>query len=273
LQQTAYHRIEDEFNDHSKPDLKPMALSEYELLRIQRMKRNAERLKELGLDQNPFSKAKPKKKRFVLKVKKNLPGQKRRSRRLSSDKKNVDLVMLDYRANDGEERVSKQKDYNEDESGDDWDTPTLTEIDGSLRFSNETVVYKMFGEGMDRKEYRGQVVSYGQDAKLYKIHFDDGDEEEMDHDEVKSHLRPSLKRERRRRSRTTRIDTEKWKLSEKDRESLANGADENFMAKFQEFLEFENRISAQNLRNVMRQARKLASGEGIRYEVCACIVT
>ena len=67
--------------------------------------------------------------------------------------------------------------------------------------------------------------------------------------------------------RTMKINVEKWRLSDTDRKSLAS-VDKNFMEKFEEFLEYENRVSHQNKRNVMRQVWKLALGEGIRYEVC-----
>ena len=181
-------------------------LSEYELLRLQRIKRNAERMKELGLDQNLWKKPKPKKKKVVSKVKRVPKGQERRSRRFSSRKKDKDLLILDYRAKDGEERVAKQIDYFND-------------------------------------EYE------------YDSNDDDNDKSNV------TTVRHYTKR------RSLKIDTEKWKLSETDCKSLAK-ADDNFMAKFEEFLEYENRISHPNKRNVMRQARKLAQGEGIRYEVC-----
>lgn len=186
-----------------------VAMSDYELLRLERIKRNAERLKALGLDKNPLQRKKkisPRKKKTVSKIK---PGQERRSRRLSfNNKKNdVDLVMLDYSAEDGEVKAARQHSadddyYDEDSDGDDDDES-----------DNATGGHQKF------------------------------------------------------RSRKVRIDMDEWKLSEKDRESLAAGSvDDNFLAKFQEFLEYHNRISEQNVRSVMRQARKLASGNGIRYE-------
>jgi len=66
-----------------------------------------------------------------------------------------------------------------------------------------------------------------------------------------------------KRPRSLKIDAEKSKLSVQ-RKSLANVDD--IMAKLEEFLDFEYCISHQNKRNVMHQARKLFSGEGIRYE-------
>lgn len=287
-----------------------MKLSPYELLRLERIKRNAERLKELGLDKNPLQKAKPKKRKFK-KVDKPTPGQERRSKRLSSKKNDDDLVMLDYRAKDGEEIVSKQ-------NGADYDS----DVAPQRRIG--TVIRKKFPE--TGEYYEGKVTDYDTEYKWYKIKYLDGDEEELDEEELKLHRRvgtiirkelsktgkyhsgevieydttcqtyrvrysngeeeedispEELKKYRvqkrkilkqsnkrvRQKSRSLKIDAEDWKLSEKDRQSLAC-ADENFLAKFQEFLEYENRISEQNKRNVMRQVRKLASGEGIRYEVC-----
>jgi len=183
-----------------------MTLSEYELLRLKRIQRNAERLQALGLDQSPLKKVKPKKKNIVSKIKRIKPGQERRSRRLASSKKDNELVMLDYySAKDDEENVSRQnnEDYDyEDDSDDNGESEDVTTRQRS-GFRNAT--------------------------------------------------------------RTKRMDSDKWKLSKEDRKSLAS-ADDNFMAKFQEFLAYKNRISEQNMRNVMRQARKLANGQGIRYE-------
>eukprot|EP00977_Amphora_coffeiformis_P010676 scaffold2510_cov169-Amphora_coffeaeformis.AAC.27 len=42
--------------------------------------------------------------------------------------------------------------------------------------------------------------------------------------------------------------------------------DQNYLQKFQEFLVYHNKISDQNVRNVMRQVTKLANGEGIHYD-------
>ncbi|MGK3734348.1 MAG: hypothetical protein ACI90V_001185 [Bacillariaceae sp.] len=73
-------------------------------------------------------------------------------------------------------------------------------------------------------------------------------------------------------TRRISINPDEYKLSDKDRISLATqvegNVDENYLSKFQEFLEYHDKISVQNVKNVMKQARKLASGDGIRYEVC-----
>jgi len=183
-----------------------MTISAYEQLRLDRIKRNHERLKELGLDKYVMKRPKKNKQRTKRLLVER--GEERRSKRRQPSKKDKEndpgngcdfVVMLDYNdAGDGEEKVAKQQ--------------------------------------YDRQHYH-----YGNDKT----------------DGSKQHF--PLKRRR------TNIP-EEYKLSEKDRASLAGSADSNFMAKFQEFLESQNRISPQNVRNVMRQARKLASGEGIRYE-------
>lgn len=56
------------------------------------------------------------------------------------------------------------------------------------------------------------------------------------------------------------------KLSDKDRRSLEGSVDNNYLSKFEEFLQYHDKISEQNCRSVMRQITKLAHGEGIRYE-------
>ena len=293
-----------------------MKLSPYELLRLERIKRNAERLKELGLDKNPLQKAatKPKKRKFK-KVDKPTPGQERRSKRLSSKKNDNDLVMLDYRAKDGEEIVSKQNGsgYDSDvapqrrigtiirkkfpETGEFYEGK-VTDYDAEYKWykiryldgdeeevdEEELTLHRRVGTIIRRelsetgKYHEGEVFEYDTTRKLYRVKYSDGEEEDIDVEELKQHRiqnqKPLQKRNKqfRQRSRSLKIDAEDWKLSEKDRKSLAC-ADENFLAKFQEFLEYENRISEQNKRNVMRQVRKLASGEGIRYEVCGSVVT
>jgi len=178
-----------------------MALSEYEQLRLQRIQRNAERMKELGLDQNLFKKMKPIRKKRIVKVKRVKPGMERRSRRLASNKsKNDNLVMLDYYTKDGEERVLKQDD-----------------ADGDYDYEED----------------------------------DDLSEEES----------------KPRSKSTMAINSDQWKLSKQDIESLSrSSADENFKLKFEEFLDYERPISAENKRRVMKQVNKLFAGEGIRYE-------
>ncbi|KAG7372043.1 hypothetical protein IV203_018186 [Nitzschia inconspicua] len=54
-------------------------------------------------------------------------------------------------------------------------------------------------------------------------------------------------------------------LTDAEKEKLAT-IDSNYLEKFQEFLVYHNKISDQNVRNVMRQVTKLATGQGVRYE-------
>ena len=73
-------------------------------------------------------------------------------------------------------------------------------------------------------------------------------------------------------TRRISINPDEYRLSDKDRISLASAVeegivDENYLSKFQEFLEYHDKISVTNVKNVMKQARKLASGDGIRYGV------
>ena len=163
-------------------------LSPYEKMRLERIKRNEERMRELGLDKYPllFSKKKkqttpPNKKKQPARV--VTPGQERRSQRNQKRKKPIE----------------SQNDH----------------------FSSD---------------------------------------DEVDEDDEVDVRRPY-------RKRRLLLDPVDYRLSSADRAALEGAADENFMGKFQEFLEFHDKISPANVKNVMRQARKLASGEGIRYEV------
>lgn len=58
---------------------------------------------------------------------------------------------------------------------------------------------------------------------------------------------------------------EDFVLTEAEKQTLAT-MDSNYLEKFQEFLVYHNKISEQNVRNVMRQVTKLASGQGVRYD-------
>ena len=67
--------------------------------------------------------------------------------------------------------------------------PTNPEDDQSPRLPLGTKVYKCF----DNLQYPGKVVHYDMDAAYYKILYDDGDNEEMTHNEVKQHLQKDPK--------------------------------------------------------------------------------
>lgn len=170
-------------------------LSPYELKRLERIRKNAEHLKKLGLGDkyhNFMRKKSPPKKRKSCPLPRVKPGEERRSGRIASK--------VDFVAND--EKVVRQDGRN------DYDFDYDDDYD-------DNVV---------------DVICY-------------------------------------RKSRRKRIEGDEWKLSEVDRKSLLGKVDDKYLGKFQEFLEYHDCISPQNVRNVMRQARKLASGEGIRYEV------
>ena len=205
--------VEEEVRTHScwkifTTDIMPLIIddyepSAYEKQRIERIKKNEEHMKKLGLHKyQDFMKKKspPKKENKFPPTPKVKPGEERRSGRFVSKSKS-ELVMLDYAAEDNEKIMSQD--------GADYD--------------------------------------------------DDGDDDDEDNISYQT-TKPRSKKIRG-------IDQEEWKLSEKERESLAGSVDENYLGKFQEFLEDHDGISEQNVRNVMRQVRKLASGAGIRYEV------
>jgi len=164
--------------------------SPYELQRLERIKKNAEHLKKLGLGDSYHNfmrkKSRPKKKRKACPLPRVKPGEERRSGRIASKG--------DFPTKD--EKVVRQEGRN------DYDF----DYDDNV----EVICYK--------------------------------------------------------KSRKKRIDENEWKLSKVERKSLAGKVDEKYLVKFQEFLEYQDCISPQNVRNVMRQVRKLASGEGIRYE-------
>jgi hypothetical protein len=63
------------------------------------------------------------------------------------------------------------------------------------------------------------------------------------------------------------LDHQGFALTQKEKETLAkNTMDSSYLDKFREFLVYHNKISDQNVRNVMRQVTKLATGQGVRYE-------
>ena len=195
-------------------DYKPSA---YEKKRLERIKKNEEYLKKLGLDKYPGKKKNTntvsvavKKKAVIIKAKKPVP--RRRSGRLSSNQSNSMVVMLDLNQVDGLDKVVKQWDEN-DEDDDENDGDENQDQNQNINDNKSTVV-----------------------------------------------------------TRRISINPEEYKLSDKDRISLASAVeegivDENYLSKFQEFLEYHDGISVQNVKNVMKQARKLASGDGIRYAV------
>ena len=195
-------------------------LSEYEKKRLERIRKNEEHMKRLGLDKfkdlmkrkckslsgkaKEAKRTKTKTKKTKARTAKARVAPIRKSARIACNgttvTKKEKLVMLDYNQTDGVERVCAQ------------DTNVVAE-DG-------------------RPEH---IVSYT----------------------TTNYRRPRKK---------LNVDVEKCTLLDEEKEVLEKGINENFLSKFREFLQYHDKISEQNLRNVMRQIRKLASGDGIRYE-------
>ena len=73
----------------------------------------------------------------------------------------------------------------------DAESPDEVEDDvESTIFPIGTYVYKVFEDNGEDVEFKGKVISYDADCQLYKIRYEDSDEEEMDHNEVKHHRNP-----------------------------------------------------------------------------------
>lgn len=67
--------------------------------------------------------------------------------------------------------------------------------------------------------------------------------------------------------RRTSLNREEFALTDKEKDIISQSTmDSNYLQKFREFLVYHNKISEQNVRNVMKQVTKLATGEGVRYE-------
>lgn len=70
------------------------------------------------------------------------------------------------------------------------DKPEPIKTDDSGSFPLGTKIHKLFGN----EKFTGKVVKYDDEEKLYKILYDDGDEEEMDHGEVRCYRNPRQSR-------------------------------------------------------------------------------
>lgn len=128
-------------------------LSEYELLRLERIRRNEARLESLGLlkaQRDVMSHSPKKKKRPQVKVVVTPPGEERRSKRIKKNRSNGGkdedgLIMLSYYDGDDNDRRAtavKQTDYRQvvevvDTTGDDFHTPNRRSL---LRVSTSKVV-------------------------------------------------------------------------------------------------------------------------------------
>ena len=73
------------------------------------------------------------------------------------------------------------------------DPEAVSNDDGSPRFKLGTKVYKLF----DGIQYEGKIIAYDANACLYKIRYEDNDEEEMYHIEVSKHLKPIPRNKRK----------------------------------------------------------------------------
>mmetsp|Transcript_47053 Transcript_47053/g.114821 ORF Transcript_47053/g.114821 Transcript_47053/m.114821 type:complete len:429 (+) Transcript_47053:1334-2620(+) len=68
-------------------------------------------------------------------------------------------------------------------------------------------------------------------------------------------------------SRVISLEDQDFRLTNDEKTALSQTTmDERVLIKFEQFLVYHNKVSDQNRRNVMRQVRKLASGEGINYD-------
>ena len=68
-------------------------------------------------------------------------------------------------------------------------------------------------------------------------------------------------------SRVISLEDQDFRLTDDEKKVLSQTTmDERVLIKFEQFLVYHNKVSDQNRRNVMRQVRKLASGEGINYD-------
>ena len=179
-------------------------LSEYEKLRLERIKRNQEKLAALGLDKPWFDAAaarKSKKKNTVVRRKKKTPSPKSGSERRSN-------------------RLSKSPETKFYQLSHDFDEEVMVEQRASASSAKDEEV----------EPYEAEV---------------------------------SVRQVRRR----VNLNRDDYSVSEEDMKNLRGVMDvEILLSKFREFLRYQDKISDSNERSVMRQVKKLALGEGIRYE-------
>lgn len=176
-------------------------LSEYEKLRLERIKRNQEKLAALGLDKPWFDAAAARKKKKTIIRQKKTPSPKARTERRSN-------------------RLSK--------------SPETKFYQLSHNFDEEVMVEQRASASSAKDE---EVEPYQAEVSVRQV---------------------------RRRVNLNRDD---YSVSEEDMKNLRGVMDvEIFLSKFREFLRYQDKISDSNERSVMRQVRKLALGEGIRYE-------
>lgn len=176
-------------------------LSEYEKLRLERIKRNQEKLAALGLDQPWFEAAAARKKKKTIIRQKKTPSPKAGTERRSN-------------------RLSKSPETKFYQLSHDFDEEVMVEQRASASSAKDEEV----------EPYEAEV---------------------------------SVRQVRRR----VNLNRDDYSVSEEDMKHLRGVMDvEIFLSKFREFLRYQDKISDSNERSVMRQVRKLALGEGIRYE-------
>ena len=84
----------------------------------------------------------------------------------------------------GTTKLIKSKPERTDEELEAVDSPS------EKRYDVNTKIFKVF----DGVEYKGSVTGYNTQTKLYHIEYEDGDNEDMYHSEVKEHHHANVKR-------------------------------------------------------------------------------
>lgn len=180
--------------------------SEYELKRLERIRKNEAYLELLGLQNHKakLQQATTKKtKHNAARSYRVKPGEERRSNRIKNSPDNDKLMMLSY-----------------DDDG---------------------------------------------DIAIEQVQDDDSNSKEEDATPQRKTTLPtaSFRKARRRIA----LDRQDFALTKEEKETLTkNTMDSSYLVKFQEFLVYHNKIGKENLRKVMCQVTKLATGQGVRYE-------
>ena len=203
-------------------------LSPYELARLERIKRNNEYLDSLGLlnKQSWAAKAKD----TVKKTNKNRNRAKAYQNRVKA----------------GEERRSKRL--------------SSSSGSGSGRANDDDLVMLQY-TGDDRLE----IAISQSDRSVVGTTVTAFVPTSKDASSSPSSSRPT--QAFRQVSRVISLEDQDFCLTDDEKKVLSQTTmDERVLIKFEQFLVYHNKVSDQNRRNVMRQVRKLASGEGINYD-------
>mmetsp|Transcript_18890 Transcript_18890/g.43799 ORF Transcript_18890/g.43799 Transcript_18890/m.43799 type:complete len:289 (-) Transcript_18890:60-926(-) len=203
--------------------------SAYEKLRDKRIRQNEERMKQLGLDVSPLKrqlKARATKRRHAS----NATGKHTKQGQERRSRR------LAFATNRGQERRSRR-----------LASAAVATTKKKAKQRDDDLV----------------ILGYQDEVTRQRDYYDDNDDDN-DGGGGGDGNNATVYQQPRRRNR--RIAAEKLDLSAKDRKLLGGIEIERFLAKFREYLEFENKISEPNVRNVMRQATKFVHGEGVRYD-------